>query len=165
MDLGRRRARRREERCAQSRTRALPDGDRLVAVVPHDEGDEILLATADGKVLRTPAKPLRVVKSASAGGVAGMKLAPGDIHHKHRFDHCEVLYYVNSGSGITGAGGKTSRIRAGHVHFIPKGVEHWIANTGKETLEIIGVYTGAGSIADAGYVHTGMVSDAELKAA
>ena len=57
---------------------ALPDGDRLVAVVPHDEGDDLLLATADGKVLRTAAKPLRAVKSASAGGVAGMKLAPGD---------------------------------------------------------------------------------------
>ncbi len=57
---------------------ALPDGDRLVAVVPHDEGDELLLATAEGKVLRTAAKPLRPVKSASAGGVAGMRLAPGD---------------------------------------------------------------------------------------
>ncbi len=57
---------------------ALPDNDRLVAVVPHDEGDDLLLATAGGKVLRTAAKPLRVVKSASAGGVAGMKLAPGD---------------------------------------------------------------------------------------
>ena len=57
---------------------ALPDGDRLVAVVPHDEGDELLLATAEGKVLRTAAKPIRVVKSASAGGVAGMRIAPGD---------------------------------------------------------------------------------------
>jgi len=57
---------------------ALPDGDRLVAVVPHDEGDEILLATQAGRVLRTPAKPIRPVKGAAAGGVAGMRLAPGD---------------------------------------------------------------------------------------
>ncbi|MEY4227179.1 MAG: hypothetical protein RL190_1936, partial [Actinomycetota bacterium] len=57
---------------------ALPDGDRLVAVVPHDEGDDLLLATASGKVLRTAAKPIRPVKGAAAGGVAGMRLAPGD---------------------------------------------------------------------------------------
>ena len=36
---------------------------------------------------------------------------------------------------------------------------------GKDTLEVIGVYTGAGSIADGGYVHTGKVSAAELTAA
>ncbi len=56
----------------------LPDGDRLVAAVAHVEGAEILIATAGGKVLRTAMKPIRPVKSASAGGVLGMKLAPGD---------------------------------------------------------------------------------------
>jgi DNA gyrase subunit A len=56
----------------------LPDGDRLVAAVAHVEGVEILIATAGGKVLRTAMKPIRPVKSASAGGVLGMKLAPGD---------------------------------------------------------------------------------------
>ncbi len=57
---------------------ALPDGDRLIAVVPHDAGDDLLLATASGKVLRTAAKPIRPVKGAAAGGVAGMRLGPGD---------------------------------------------------------------------------------------
>ncbi|MGA0122926.1 MAG: DNA gyrase subunit A, partial [Gaiellales bacterium] len=38
---------------------ALPDGDRLDAVVPHDEGDEILIASAEGRVLRTAATPIR----------------------------------------------------------------------------------------------------------
>ena len=56
----------------------LPDGDRLVAAVAHAEGAEILIATAAGKVLRTAMKPIRPVKSASAGGVLGIKLAPGD---------------------------------------------------------------------------------------
>jgi mannose-6-phosphate isomerase-like protein (cupin superfamily) len=94
-----------------------------------------------------------------------MKLAPGDVHHKHRFDRAEVLYYVVHGNGIAGAGSKNSRVRGGHVHFIPRGVEHFIANTGKtDTLEIIGVYTGAGSIEDAGYVHTGRVNNTDLAA-
>jgi hypothetical protein len=30
------------------------------------------------------------------------KLAPGDVHHKHRFDRCEVLLYVVSGVGVAG---------------------------------------------------------------
>lgn len=92
-----------------------------------------------------------------------MKLAPGEAHHKHRFDRCEVLYYVVSGEGIAGAGGKPQRLRAGHTHFIPPGVEHWLANTGKDTLEVIGVYTGAGSLEDSGYVYTGKVADGDLK--
>ena len=94
-----------------------------------------------------------------------MKLAPGDVHHKHRFDNCEVLYYVVSGAGVAGAGGTVSRVREGHTHFIPKGVEHFLANTSKtETLEVIGVYTGAGSVEDGGYVYTGKVTDADLRA-
>lgn len=91
------------------------------------------------------------------------KLAPGDVHHKHRYDRAEVLYYVTQGSGIVGAGGKSSRVRSGHTHFIPRGVEHFIANTSKtDTLEIVGVYTGAGSIEDADYLYTGQVTEADL---
>src|SRR5689334_6206834 len=75
------------------------------------------------------------------------KLAPGDVHHKHRYGRCEVLYYVISGTGIAGAGGESVSVRGGHVHFIPRNVEHWLVNTSKtETLEVIGVFTGAGSI-------------------
>ena len=95
-----------------------------------------------------------------------MKLAPGDVHHKHRFDNCEVLYYVVSGEGIAGAGGSAARVRGGHVQFIPKGVEQFIINTSKtETLEVIGVYTGTGSVEDGGYVYTGKVTDIDLKMA
>jgi len=102
----------------------------------------------------------------SANAQFWMKLAPGDAHHKHRFDRAELLYYVVQGSGITGAGGKNSRVRSGHVHFIPKGVEHFIANTSNtETMEIVGVLTGAGSIEDAGYSYAGKVGVADLTVA
>lgn len=56
----------------------VPAGDRLVAVVAHADSDELILHSALGRALRTPMKPLRAVKSPSAGGVAGMKLAAGD---------------------------------------------------------------------------------------
>jgi DNA gyrase subunit A len=52
--------------------------DRLVAVVPHADGDEVVLSTAHGRALRIEAGKIRPVKSAGAGGVAGIRLAPGD---------------------------------------------------------------------------------------
>lgn len=54
-------------------------GDHLVAVVPHDEDDEVLLAKAGGQLLRleTGAK-LRPVPTGAAGMVAGAKLDQGD---------------------------------------------------------------------------------------
>ena len=86
-------------------------------------------------------------------------------HHKHRLDHCEELYYVISGRGVAGAGEDRVEVRGGHVHHIPKGVERFICNTSAtEPLELIGVYTGAGSLEEAGYVHTGKVTDADRKA-
>ena len=56
----------------------VPDGDRVVAVVPHGEGDDVLLHSAQGRTLRIASDTLRPVKSAAAGGVAGMRLDRGD---------------------------------------------------------------------------------------
>ncbi len=56
----------------------LPAGDAVVAVVPHADGDEILLHTAHGRTLRLAAAKVRPVKSAGAGGVAGINLDRGD---------------------------------------------------------------------------------------
>ncbi len=57
----------------------VPDGDRLVAVVPHGEEDHVLLAKAGGQVLRleTGAR-LRPVPTPGAGMVAGVKVEEGD---------------------------------------------------------------------------------------
>jgi mannose-6-phosphate isomerase-like protein (cupin superfamily) len=92
----------------------------------------------------------------SASALYWAKLAPGEAHHSHRLDNCEEVYYVISGKGISGAGADRADVRAGHFRFVPKGVERFLANASKtEPLEVIGVYTGAGSIEEAGYVVTG----------
>ena len=92
-------------------------------------------------------------------------LKPGETHHKHRLDKCEELYYVISGHGLVGAGPDRTEVRGGHVHFIPAGVERFMVNLSKtEPLEVIGVYTGAGSLDEAGYVYTGDVSPADVEA-
>ena len=92
------------------------------------------------------------------------KLEPGDVHHRHRHENAELLYYVVDGEGIIGVGTDRARVRAGHVLFVPKGAEHFMANTSDTaTLEVIGVYTGAGSIEESGYVYTGQVSEADTR--
>ena len=93
------------------------------------------------------------------------KLNPGDVQHKHRHERCEKVYYVIRGNGIAGAGTDRAALRAGHVHFIPRGVEHFLRNaSASEPLEVIGVMTGAGSIEESGYVYTGEVTAADLRA-
>ena len=95
-----------------------------------------------------------------------MKLAPGASLPRHRHDRCEKVYYVVAGEGVAGAGETRARVRSGHVHLIPRGAEHFLCNaSAAEPLEVIGVYTGAGSLEESGYVHLGEVSAAERSAA
>lgn len=91
------------------------------------------------------------------------KFMPGAVHRKHRHDRCEELYYVISGHGLAGAGADRAEVRGGHVHYIPKGVEHFMHNLSQtEPLEVIGIYIGAGSVEETGYVYTGDVTAADL---
>ena len=100
----------------------------------------------------------------SSNALYWARLAPGEACQKHRLDNCEELYYVIAGRGIAGAGADRAEVRAGHVHYIPKGVERFMCNTsGTETLEVIGVYTGAGSLDEAGYAYTGRVTAGDLE--
>jgi DNA gyrase subunit A len=57
----------------------VPDGDRIVAVIPHGEEDEILIGKANGQVLRMETgSKLRPVATAAAGTVAGVKVDRDD---------------------------------------------------------------------------------------
>jgi mannose-6-phosphate isomerase-like protein (cupin superfamily) len=90
---------------------------------------------------------------------------PGAVHKKHRHDNCEEIYYIISGHGLAGAGPDRVEVRGGHFHYIPKGVEHWLHNLSPtEPIEVVGIYIGAGSVEETGYVYMGEVTDADLKA-
>ena len=134
----------------------------------------ILVNVEDVKPLhmecRRTAGTSRISACRSAGITAaplrssGRSFMPGSVHKKHRHDNCEELYYVISGHGIAGAGPDRAEVRGGHVHYIPKGVEHFMYNVSKtEPLEVIGIYIGAGSVEETGYVYTGDVTEADLK--
>ncbi len=56
----------------------VPEGDRLLAAVAHGPGDDAILQSRTGKALRLALDGVRPVKTASAGGVAGMRLERGD---------------------------------------------------------------------------------------
>jgi mannose-6-phosphate isomerase-like protein (cupin superfamily) len=93
------------------------------------------------------------------------KFMPGAVHKKHRHENCEEIYYVIRGHGLAGAGPDRAEVRGGHVHYIPKGVEHFLYNLSKtEPLEAIGIYIGAGSVEETGYVYMGDVTEADIKA-
>ena len=98
----------------------------------------------------------------SSSALFWAKLMPGDVHHKHRLDACETVYYVIRGHGLAGAGADRVEIRGGHTHWIGQGVEHFLVNlSASEPLELIGVYVGAGGIDATGYVFTGEVTPAD----
>ena len=91
------------------------------------------------------------------------KFMPGDLHKVHKHDNCEQIYYVIGGHGVAGAGPDRVKVRAGHVHYIPKGVEHFLCNVSKtEPLEVIGIYVGAGSVEESGYVFLGEIPEADI---
>ncbi|OGL61286.1 MAG: hypothetical protein A3I72_16115 [Candidatus Tectomicrobia bacterium RIFCSPLOWO2_02_FULL_70_19] len=93
------------------------------------------------------------------------KFMPGAVHKKHRHENCEEIYYVIRGHGLAGAGPDRAEVRGGHFHYIPKGVEHFMYNLSRtEPIEAIGIYIGAGSVEATGYVYTGEVTEADIKA-
>jgi mannose-6-phosphate isomerase-like protein (cupin superfamily) len=143
--------------------------------VPRSQGlkEGILLNVDDVKPLKMSAKDGWSISdfrmpigshNGSPNALFWAKLLPGDVHKKHRHDNCEVLYYVISGRGVVGAGADRADVRGGHVFQVPKGGEHFMANvSATEPLEVIGVYTGAGSVEESGYVFTGDVTDSDVK--
>jgi mannose-6-phosphate isomerase-like protein (cupin superfamily) len=95
----------------------------------------------------------------SANALIQAVIEPGGALGDHRLDNCEQLYFVVRGSGVVRSGAQRLPVRAGHFILVPKGTEFGLQNTDiGAPLELIGVLTGAGSLADAGYVGPGRAS-------
>ncbi|MEE9257835.1 MAG: cupin domain-containing protein [bacterium] len=110
----------------------------------------------------------RVVISGKEGCSSTMYHAvfrPGDIHHKHRNEGCDEMYYVVSGHGLAGAGPDRVEVHPGHYHYIPKGVEHWLVNLSRnEPMVVFGFYDRAPNVEATGYVYMGDVGDEDIGA-
>ena len=93
------------------------------------------------------------------------RFMPGAVHAKHRHENCEEIYYIISGHGLAGAGSDRVEVHGGQFHFIPSGVEHFMHNLSEtEPIEAVGIYVGAGSVKDTGYVFMGNVTPEDLAA-
>jgi mannose-6-phosphate isomerase-like protein (cupin superfamily) len=91
---------------------------------------------------------------------------PGAVHAKHEHENCEEIYFVISGHGLAGAGPDRVEVHGGQFHYIPSGVEHWLHNlSATDPIEVVGIYVGAGSVAETGYVFKGNVTDEDLQTA
>jgi len=89
---------------------------------------------------------------------------PGTIHNKHRHTACEEICYALRGNGVAGVGCDRVDFLEGSVHYIPAGVEHWLANV--STTEILiapGFYIGVGGLDQSGFEYIGPVTDDDLR--
>ncbi|MEE9274905.1 MAG: cupin domain-containing protein [bacterium] len=115
-----------------------------------------------------PAAEFRVVLDGRHGcssTVYHAAFPPGAVHHRHRHEACDEMYYVVSGHGLAGAGPDRVEVFPGHYHYIPKGVEHWLLNLSRnEPLVVIGFYDRAPNLGATGYVYAGEVGEGEIAA-
>jgi quercetin dioxygenase-like cupin family protein len=68
--------------------------------------------------------------------------------HFHRYD--EVIYILE-GEGVLEIGGEHAPLRPGSCVHLPRTLVHCLANTGDDELRLLGVFTPAGSPAEAYY--------------
>lgn len=89
----------------------------------------------------------------SANALIQSVIDPGEALKAHRLEKCEQLYFVVRGCGVVFSGKQNVPVRKGHFILVPKGTAFGLQNADSNVpLELIGVLTGAGSLADAGYV-------------
>jgi quercetin dioxygenase-like cupin family protein len=84
--------------------------------------------------------------------VGASTFPPGASHDLHRHPHAEEWEYVLDGFGIKRVGDEDLQIGPGDIVFTPRGVIHGVVNTSDEVLRTIWGYSGAGDLAQAGYV-------------
>lgn len=105
-------------------------------------------------------------KNGSNSTLFRARFFPGAVHAKHEHENCEEIYFVISGHGLAGAGPDRVEVHGGQFHYIPSGVEHWLHNLSEtDPIEVVGIYVGAGSVAETGYVFRGNVTDEDLQVA
>jgi quercetin dioxygenase-like cupin family protein len=86
-----------------------------------------------------PAFPINRFTGAEHTAVVYFEVQPGEYLPTHT-DSAEEILYIVAGEGEAQAGDERGRLRAGDVAVIPALVPHGIANTGAETLKVVGFF-------------------------
>jgi len=85
---------------------------------------------------------------------------PGAAHERHFHPHADEFFYVISGHAAVGAGDEEHEATAGTVEFVPAGKVHWLRNLDDtQPVEVVGIYVGGRSLAEAGYEFVGHIEE------
>ena len=83
--------------------------------------------------------PISGATGAEHTAVVYFEVQPGDYLPTHT-DSAEEILYIVAGEGEARLGDERGHVRAGDLAVIPAMVPHGIANTGDETLKVVGFF-------------------------
>jgi quercetin dioxygenase-like cupin family protein len=83
--------------------------------------------------------PINAATGADDSAVVYFELEPGKRLATHT-DSAEEILYIVAGEGEAHCGDERGHVRAGDLAVIPALVPHGIANTGAETLKVVGFF-------------------------
>ena len=83
--------------------------------------------------------PINKWAGARDSAVVYFEVKPGDRLARHT-DSAEEILYIVAGEGEARLGDERGQVRAGDLAVIPAMVPHGIANTGDETLKVVGFF-------------------------
>ena len=89
-----------------------------------------------------PAFPINHFTGAQDTAVVYFEVKPGEYLPTHT-DSAEEVLYVVAGEGEAHVGDERAHVRAGDLAVVPAMVPHGVANTGDETLRVVGVFSHA----------------------
>lgn len=110
----------------------------LTASTPQLELDDVWIA-GDERGRVHPAFPINRFTGAEDTAVVYFEVEPGEYLPTHT-DSAEEVLYVVAGEGEAHCGDERARVRAGDLAVIPAMVPHGIANTGEQTLKVVGFF-------------------------
>ena len=116
-----------------------------------------------GRVIRQAATPLFTARdgeqvfhatlTADTVGAAGIgpdrvsggwyRIAPGVTNHLDMHPDRDEFYFIHKGTAVIDIGGETHVMTAGDTVFVPRGVDHFIANGPDEPFELFYLFTPA----------------------
>jgi quercetin dioxygenase-like cupin family protein len=99
---------------------------------------------------------VRNVVNRDDAGASGMillssEVPPGRVHLLHRHPNAEQIMYVVEGSCVALSEGEPVRLKEGDAVFISRGEWHGVRNDGERSALTLVIYSGAGTLEEAGY--------------
>jgi len=88
----------------------------------------------------------------SANALIHVRIPPSGSVNPYSLKNCEQIYYVIQGTGAAASDSHRVELRKGHFVFVPKGGSLALRNLDSaEPMEVLGLFTGAGSLQETGY--------------